>query len=72
MEKTLITVPAHFDGTQIQLDAEVQLRPDARLLVTILEGVTSDSTLLREAMRLSETAFGYVWDNEEDAVYDKP
>lgn len=71
MEKTLITGPAHFDGRQIRLDADVQLRPDMRLLVTILEGITSDPVLLRETMRLSEIAFGNVWNNEEDAIYDQ-
>ncbi|MFN8499699.1 MAG: hypothetical protein U0641_17740 [Anaerolineae bacterium] len=33
----LVTVPAHFDGDQIKLDVAVDLKPGARLLVTILD-----------------------------------
>lgn len=31
------SVAAHFDGHEIRLDEKVNLRPDTRLLVTILE-----------------------------------
>lgn len=31
-----ITLPAHFDGEQIQLDEPFALEPEARLLVTVL------------------------------------
>ncbi len=31
-----ITLPAHFDGKQILLDAPFELEPDTELLVTIL------------------------------------
>ena len=64
-------MPAHFDGDRIRLDVDVELRPDTRLLVTILEGATPDIVSPREAMQLSEAAFGRVWDNEEDAIYDR-
>jgi len=32
-----ITVQAHYDGHSIQLDEPVELAPNARLLVTVLE-----------------------------------
>ncbi len=70
MSQVLMTVPAHFDGTQIQLDAQVELKPNMRLLVTILEETPSNEALVWSAMKLSEPAFARVWDNEEDAVYD--
>ncbi|OGO43307.1 MAG: hypothetical protein A2Z04_07785 [Chloroflexi bacterium RBG_16_57_9] len=70
METMLLTVPAHFDGTKIQLDAEVELEPGTRLLVTILSEQPSKEALVWNAMQLSEAAFARVWDNEEDAVYD--
>ena len=70
MKRVLMTVPAHFDGTQSQLDVGVELKPDTRLLVTILGEELSNEMLVWNAMKLSEAAFARVWDNEEDAVYD--
>ena len=71
MNTVLTTVPAHFDGEQIRLDTEVNLRPDTRLLVTILDEEPSHQVLVWNAMKTSEAAFARVWDNEEDAIYDQ-
>lgn len=71
MQKVLVTVPAHFDGERIRLDVAIDLKPDARLLVTILENEPSQGRLLREAMETSRDAFARVWDNDEDAVYER-
>lgn len=71
METILLTIPAHFDGTQIQLDAGIELEPGTRLLVTILSEQPSNEALVWNAMKLSEASFARVWDNEEDAVYDQ-
>lgn len=38
------TISAHFDGKQIILEEPHQLRPNARLLVTVLPDSTSDSS----------------------------
>jgi hypothetical protein len=70
MKGVLTTVPAHFDGTQIRLDVEVELKPDTRLLVTILDEEASNEVLVYSAMKASEAAFARVWDNDEDAIYD--
>ncbi|MBE9470853.1 MAG: hypothetical protein IMY75_01905 [Chloroflexi bacterium] len=67
----MTTVPAHFDGTQVRLDVEIGLKPNTRLLVTILDEEISNETLVWSAMKASEAAFARVWDNEEDAVYDR-
>ncbi len=69
MNQVLTTVPAHFDGKQIRLDVQVQLKPDTRLLVTILDEKVSNETLVWGAMKASEAAFDRVWDNDKDAVY---
>ncbi|MEE9616288.1 MAG: hypothetical protein V3T90_04685 [Anaerolineae bacterium] len=66
----MTTIPAHFDGTQVQLDVAVELKPDTRLLVTILDEEISNKALVWRAMKASEAAFARVWDNEEDAIYD--
>lgn len=71
MENVLTTVPAHYDGQQIRLDVQVKLKPDTRLLVTILDEGLSYQSLVWSAMRASESAFARVWDNEEDAIYDQ-
>ena len=70
MKTVLMTLPAHFDGDQIRLDVEVALKPDTRLLVTVLDETLPDEALVWQAMKSSETSFARVWDNEEDAVYD--
>ncbi|MDI6770331.1 MAG: hypothetical protein QMD04_11745 [Anaerolineales bacterium] len=70
MKRTLMTVPAHFDGTQIQFDVGIELKPGTHLLVTILDEEPSHKMLVWNAMKLSEAAFAHVWDNEEDALYD--
>jgi len=71
MNTVLTTVPAHFDGKQIRLDAEVNLKPDTRLLVTILDEEPAHQGLVWNAMKASEAAFARVWDNEEDVIYDQ-
>lgn len=37
MKKPFITLPAHFDGNAIILDAPYELQPQDKLLVTILK-----------------------------------
>ncbi len=69
MNKTLVTIPAHFDGQHIQLDTEISLKPNTRLLVTVLDEDSAHLLRVREAMTLSETSFAAVWNNEDDAAY---
>ncbi len=38
----LTSIAAHFDGEQVRLDESVNIRPNTRLLVTILEDGDSD------------------------------
>ena len=42
MSKSNMTIPAHFDGQQIRLDAPVELPINAKLLVTVLPELSSD------------------------------
>lgn len=71
MNKTLVTIPAHFDGQQIRLDAEISLKPQTRLLVTVLDEEPLHLRHVREAAALSEASLAAVWENEDDAVYDQ-
>ena len=70
MDTVLMTVPAHFDGQQIRLVVKVDLKPDTRLLVTILDVEPTYHALVLDAMKLSESILARVWDNQQDAVYD--
>ncbi|MBX7233663.1 MAG: hypothetical protein K1X65_04710 [Caldilineales bacterium] len=70
MDTLLTTVPAHFDGFQIKLDVPVKLATNVRLLITILDQPDAHLALVQAAMKAAEPAFGRVWDNDEDAVYD--
>ncbi|MGB0384075.1 MAG: toxin-antitoxin system, antitoxin component, Xre family protein [Ardenticatenaceae bacterium] len=71
MNNVLMTVPAHFDGTYIQLDVKMKLKPKTRLLVTVLDYEDDEQQMIWQAMQSSEAAFARVWDNEEDAIYDE-
>lgn len=71
MNRTFVTIPAHFDGQQIRLDAEIVLKPQTRLLVTVLDEDSARTSRVREAMTLSTASFAAVWDNEDDAAYDE-
>jgi len=71
MNQVLTTIPAHFDGQQIQLDTNIQLKPNARLLITILPDEITYQQTLQDAMKVSESSFAHVWDNDEDAIYDE-
>ena len=70
MQATLVTIPAHFDGHAIQLDADITLKPNTRLFVTVLGEDTAHQALVREAMQLSQDSLANIWDNEDDAAYD--
>ena len=70
MTRVLTTIPAHFDGKHVQFDISVDLKPNTRLLVTILPEEVTYTQQVREAMKISEPSFASVWDNEEDVVYD--
>jgi hypothetical protein len=70
MEQLLTTVPAHFDGEKIKLDAPITLAPNTRLLVVILDQPLPYEVWVEAAMKASEPIFTRIWDNEEDAVYD--
>ncbi len=70
MDRLLTTIPAHYDGTTIQLDVPVTLEPNTRLLVTILDPADSAADLVYAMMSTSAASLARVWDNDEDAIYD--
>lgn len=69
MKKLLITLPAHFDGKSIILDAPFELQPHDKLLVTILKS-ESDSDERKDWIdsSLSQLNRAYTDDEPEYSV----
>jgi hypothetical protein len=58
----LLTVAAHYDGSRVLLDEVVQLRPNTRLIVTVLE----DSDPEREEfLGMASRALGSTYADDE-------
>ena len=62
---------AHFDGKNIVLDEPAKLEPNTKVRVIVPENGETASEISESCARLSEAAFGKVWDNPLDADYDK-
>lgn len=61
-----VSVTAYFDGKQIQLDEPLDLKPNTKLMVTVLSDQESDrETWQAIAIQGLERAY-----TEEDEVYD--
>ncbi len=61
---SVITLPAHFDGERIRLDEPYELKPDTKLLVTVLPEEQEDEE--REAwFRLSSQGLATAYSEEE-------
>jgi hypothetical protein len=58
----LISIPAHFDGTQVLLDEKVALPLNARLLVTVLDGSNEDR---EEFLQLAANSLATAYSDEE-------
>ena len=58
----MISIPGHYDGTRVLLDEEVDLRPNTRLIVTVIDDPDAD----REAMhRLSASVLAGAFADDE-------
>ena len=58
----LMSIPAHFDGTQVLLDEKVALPLNARLLVTVLDGSNKDR---EEFLKLAANSLATAYSDEE-------
>ncbi len=56
------SISAHYDGSHIVLDEATELRPDARLIVTVLPDPDPDRA---DFMRLSEDSLSQAYSDEE-------
>jgi hypothetical protein len=57
-----LTVTAHYDGSRVLFDEAVQLRPNTRLIVTVLEDEDSDRV---EFMGVASRALGKAYADHE-------
>jgi hypothetical protein len=63
-------IKARYDGRVIVPEEPINLPANTPVRVLVPE--TNDSAdIIREFSKLSEASFGRVWDNEDDAAYDK-
>ena len=58
----LMSIPAHFDGTQVLLDEKVALPINARLLVTVLDESNEDR---EEFLQLAANSLATAYSDEE-------
>lgn len=58
----LMSIPAHYDGEQVLLDEKVALKPNARLIVTVLDDAEDD----REAfLRFASGSLAAAYSDDE-------
>ena len=64
-------IKAHYDGHVIVPEEPVDLPANTPVRVLVPEA-DDDAVVITEAFaQLSETSFSRIWDNDEDAAYDK-
>ncbi len=57
-----ITLRAHYDGTQIQLDEPFELQPNTKLLVTIIQSSDSEN---QDWLKFSAQGLGAAYRDDE-------
>jgi len=58
----LLTVAAHYDGSRVLLDEAIALRPNTRLMVTILEDADQERD---EFLSMTSRALGAAFADDE-------
>ena len=58
----LMSIPAHYDGTQVLLDEKVSLPPNRRLLVTVLDDSDDDR---EQFLQLASNSLATAYSDEE-------
>lgn len=57
-----LTISAHYDGTRVLLDEAVKLRPNTRLIVTVLDETDRER---EEFLDISARALGAAYADDE-------
>jgi hypothetical protein len=56
------SIPAHYDGSQVLFDEEINLRANTRLIVTVLSDTDSERI---DFLRLSSTTLADAYSDDE-------
>jgi len=64
-------IKAHYDGRVIVPEEPVDLPANTPVRVLLPEADDDAAVITKEFAQLSETSFSRIWDNDEDAAYDK-
>ncbi len=59
---SLLSVSAHFDGKQVKLDENIDLHPNARLIVTVLDDFNDERA---DFHKLSSSTLDAAYDEDE-------
>ncbi len=59
---TLLSISAHYDGNQVMLDEDIDLRPDTKLIVTVLEDSNEERT---DFLKLSSSSLAAAYSDDE-------
>jgi hypothetical protein len=65
-----LTVPAHFDGSRIQLDRPVELKKNTRLLVTVVSD--EEEEFRRDCFQLARQGLAALYSDDEPDYSDAP
>ena len=63
-------IKAHYDGHVIVPEEPVDLPANTPVQVLVPD-VDNSAVITKDFAKLSETSFSRIWDNDEDAAYDK-
>jgi len=58
----MLSISAHFDGQQVQLDEAIALPPNTRLIVTVLEDTDGGRT---DFLRFAESSLARAYEDDE-------
>jgi hypothetical protein len=64
-------IKARYDGRVIVPEEPVDLPANTPVRVLVPEADDDAAVITKEFAQLSETSFSRIWDNDEDAAYDK-
>ncbi len=66
----MVAIKARFDGKKIVIPAQIRGGP-ARDVILVFDDLPASKTDAELWLKAQEDTFAKVWDNPEDAIYDR-
>lgn len=63
----MVAIKTHFDGKKIVVPKELRGAPPSEIILIVDKPAENSA---QDWMKVQESVFAKVWDNEEDAIYD--